>query len=629
MTEQEIGMRFPSADGGSNNGASHSGMETFSGNKISGLGRETTQNASDANNGLGQPTIVEFKKFEIDPKTLPNYTELFKAIQQGKDFSKNKCPDPKADKLYTSMEEYINRDKIIVLRISDRNTKGATGSDKKYATPWVSMTKGSGVSNKNTSSGGSFGIGKFAMYGCSPLRTVFFNTLDCDGLEAFQGITLISGFEDENGEYNQGSGYYGIKKGCLPIPKQQCLDPNYSVRATGDCGTDIYIVGIHDELCKNNDLTGKLLDGILDGYFYSIINGDLIIKLDDEEVSRSTIRQVLDKYQDSINKHTREYCEVLLEDDENIDTYEAEIEDLGTAVLKIRRGKGLSGRVAYVRSSGLRVDFKKLGSANFTGVLLFKGQELNEFIRSLENTAHTKLQPGRGRGKAGQILRKIGDFCKESINSNIDDEIASAIDPNLDGCLSIDSDGENDGEAVNTRIKSMDIKRKCKTKLKDDDDDAVSKSKKSKSRDNVPKDGGEEQKAEPKPEPDTKPKPEPNVDNPPNTTSTENEPVITKSVAVEHNKRLMLVDNEPGKYKICIKPNKSVKDGELVIKIFGQYTMYPATIKSAYIDEQQLKVDGNKITDFSLKDSKSSYIYVTIEEQDYLSMEVAVNEIIK
>ena len=175
----------------------------------------------------------------------------------------------------------------------------------------------------------------------------------------------------------------------------------------------------------------------------------------------------------------------------------------------------------------------------------------------------------------------------------------------------------------------MDIKRKCKTKLKDDDDDAVSKSKKSKSRDNVPKDGGEEQKAEPKPEPDTKPKPEPNVDNPPNTTSTENEPVITKSVAVEHNKRLMLVDNEPGKYKICIKPNKSVKDGELVIKIFGQYTMYPATIKSAYIDEQQLKVDGNKITDFSLKDSKSSYIYVTIEEQDYLSMEVAVNEIIK
>lgn len=60
-----------------------------------------------------------------------------------------------------------------MLRISDFNTSGLTGSRAEVNTDWTNLTKSSGVSDKKGTSGGSFGIGKFAPFACSDFSTVF------------------------------------------------------------------------------------------------------------------------------------------------------------------------------------------------------------------------------------------------------------------------------------------------------------------------------------------------------------------------------------------------------------------------------------------------------------------------
>ena len=55
--------------------------------------------------------------------------------------------------------EKIGAETIHMLRISDYNTSGLTGSRGLINTNWTNLTKSSGVSDKRGAAGGSFGIG--------------------------------------------------------------------------------------------------------------------------------------------------------------------------------------------------------------------------------------------------------------------------------------------------------------------------------------------------------------------------------------------------------------------------------------------------------------------------------------
>lgn len=73
----------------------------------------------------------------------------------------------KTTRFFDKAIDVFNQDFIDVLRISDFNTTGLTGSDKDYNSAWQNLVKSSGVSNKGGTSGGSFGIGKSAPFACS------------------------------------------------------------------------------------------------------------------------------------------------------------------------------------------------------------------------------------------------------------------------------------------------------------------------------------------------------------------------------------------------------------------------------------------------------------------------------
>ena len=179
---------FPSNNFGQIFGIADSGVETFKGTPIKSLAREICQNSLDAALENGEPTRIEFKTFEIDPRQIPDYINLEDALKRALDFWSQQ-QSTKAKTFFKQALDVIHKPTITCLRISDFNTSGLVGSREEYNSPWCNLTKSSGASDKSGSHGGSFGIGKFAPYACSALRTVFYSTSDKDGVCASQGVS--------------------------------------------------------------------------------------------------------------------------------------------------------------------------------------------------------------------------------------------------------------------------------------------------------------------------------------------------------------------------------------------------------------------------------------------------------
>lgn len=213
---------FPSNNYGQIFGIADSGIETFKGTPIKSLAREICQNSLDAGIENGKPVKIEFSTFEIEPKSIPDFSNLEYALEQCLDFWSQQKSD-KAKTFFRKALGAIHKPTILCLRISDFNTSGLTGAREEYNSPWSNLIKSSGASDKGGSNGGSFGIGKFAPYACSSIRTVFYSTNDIEGASASQGVSRLTSFKNKKSEITQGTGFYGNDKNS-PTYKQYSLN---------------------------------------------------------------------------------------------------------------------------------------------------------------------------------------------------------------------------------------------------------------------------------------------------------------------------------------------------------------------------------------------------------------------
>ena len=197
---------FPSNNHSQTIGIADSGVETFKGTPIKSLAREICQNSLDARLDNSQPARIEFETFEIDPKTIPDAGNLKDVFNRCLEFWKVQDSN-QARKFFNQAIKDMNRTSIKCLRISDFNTSGLTGSHEEYNSPWCNLTKSSGTSNKSGGHGGSFGIGKFAPFACSSLRTVFYSTYDINKTSASQGVSRLTTFKNKKGDTTQGIGF--------------------------------------------------------------------------------------------------------------------------------------------------------------------------------------------------------------------------------------------------------------------------------------------------------------------------------------------------------------------------------------------------------------------------------------
>lgn len=619
---------FPSNNYGQILGIADSGIETFKGTPIKSLAREICQNSLDAALDNNEPIRIEFKAFEIDPRQIPDYTNLEDALKRALDFWSQQQSD-KAKTFFKKALEVIHKPAITCLRISDFNTSGLVGSREEYNSPWCNLTKSSGASDKSGSNGGSFGIGKFAPYACSALRTVFYSTIDKDDVCASQGVSRLTSFKNKKNEITQGTGFYGNDKNS-PMYKQYSLDPAYS-RNAENSGTDIYITAFTGDKGWQHQMVASVLDGFL----YAIYNGTLVVDVDGIIISKDTLADLMISHKEYFNEHADEYYQALT-DEKLARTFTKELTDdpevIGKLTLRLIIMPSFSRRVAMIRQTGMKI--KDKGNINglipFAGTLFIEGDAINSYLRSLENPQHIEWEVERAenKSKANRLLKTLLHFIKASLDEMKNDESEEAIDPTVGEYLSASdfeqSPNQERAEILQDSIKDIKIRvtevtpkpsdastgEAGRTLIDDDDGDVFIT--------DLPGEGGSGSQGQ-----------EGHGGN----GGGNNPGDGGGDIPVEHRKKLsaisavsvrnMVRNKTTGEYTIVFIPTSSATNGILEVFMSAESQNYEATIVAASCSEcPDLKFEKNRINNLTFTEKKAIRINIQFDYHDYCSLEV-------
>lgn len=386
----DIKWRFPGNNFTNETGLDTSNMEMFKRDPLSSLAREICQNSIDARQDYNKPVKVSFSLFTMDSHLIPEISRLKKELKSCQDYMKDN--EDKSSEI-AMMLSSISKNKITVLRISDFNATGLLGvSDSLNSSmPWYLLTKGSGISQKKGTTGGSKGIGKYASFLSSSFRTVFYSTYTNIEERGYQGIAYYMSTYSENNpeEKTSGVGFYGASDKNEAISGELNFDKTFS-RNNGEYGTDIYIFGFEYEEWEK-----EVISKTLESFMVAIKNNDLIVDVNKQILSNDTIHEIIDKnillrkkdyktiyaqynlLYDENNHHEKYYLDGLGEFDIYIKSYNHKESHLAT-------NSCIMVRYPYMKIKEL----KKLTHIPHSAMCIINKDKLNERLRAVENPEH-------------------------------------------------------------------------------------------------------------------------------------------------------------------------------------------------------------------------------------------------
>lgn len=465
MNENGIGWLHPRDFADQWDGFNEPGVEHFSGQPIQHLAREIVQNSLDAaDDGLVE---VRFKNIMVKTSEIPDVDNLRENLQLCRTASEGESK--KAQAFFDEAINVLGQEKISVLQVSDHSTKGMAGPSEN-GKPFYAFMKAKGQSKKSDDTAtGSFGIGKFAPYAVSKLRTIFVSTVFADKNNDFQQLTqgksiLMS--HDKNGERRQGVGFWGERSKCQPvtgvsndIPKW--IQRSESVAALGASkGSTLNILGfdaihnwqIHLAVSVAENFFGAIYDGrlrVVVGERFALDKTTIVDFFSDDSVRESISK--LDnepEYFDNCRAYLAAHAggvEVIPE--------ESEQQHLGLCQVKIIVAEGLPRRVCILRNgmfitdslAGLKrfSDFK-----DFVAVFHCQSTKGNELLRAMEPPRHDDFEPARLFGKDEQrkgkkALTDLAAWVKDALRQHAKDPVHDVT--SLDELKDLFGD-EGDGE---------------------------------------------------------------------------------------------------------------------------------------------------------------------------------------
>ncbi len=628
FTLDDCKWNFPSNQNGLISGIADPGIETFNGSKIKSLAREICQNSLDANADSSQPTRVQFSLFKIPVQDVPGIANLKTALKSASKFGSNQS-NSRAKKVFDEALKAVAGNSISCLRISDFNTTGLEGSraSLEESSPWRDLTKSQGVSEKSGSKSGSFGIGKFAPFSCSTLRTVFYSTLDHTGAAAYQGVARLTSFKDNNGDVTLGIGFFGADHN-EPAYKQLPLDPNFS-RGTEN-GTDVFIVGFISE----KDWKEKIIASVLDGFLYAVYKGKLVVEVDDIKICKETLPDIIVQYKDNFEEYAPEYYKALTtveSDDAHI--FEGDILSMGKVILYLILQSDMHKKVAMVRKTGMKIKDQGYPSTliRFSGLLYIEGEELNEFLRSMENPQHTKWENNRSDHprKAESVKRELNKFIKACLEQLKNDSADEEINPSVGEYLTEEPDensAEEREENINDNIVKIEKKEPKVRRQKEDDlpspGNGVVEANDDRSditAEGVPGTGGRAGDGTPDHSGEGGGAGQGNGGGP----NPKDHPKSQSGIAPSK-LRIMSDNGKTGSYIITFTPSSSADDCSLAFFLSAESDRYDAGIISAVnaVSGEQLTVNGNTVSGLTFTENIPLKIKLNISYSECCSMEV-------
>lgn len=533
-----IGFEFPPDQAGQWNGFNEPGIEHFSGSPFEHLGREVPQNTIDAR--AGQPARLRIALITVPTASVPGVKELKEAIARCSAGAPGESA--KAATFFQNAHKLLEKDTVKVLQIADYNTTGVVGPCVN-GRPFFAMMKATGQSKKAGTSTGSFGIGKFAPFTVSELRTVFVTTVWKDEAGAAhhyaQGKSILMSHMDGK-KTRQGTGFWGVRAGCMPVEGLEKLPTWLQRTGAGDdfadqAGTTLSILGF----AGRKNWERALAANIAENFFGAIQDGNLEVEIEGGlTINQATLPGIFDsaEVRSSIEDQRGEpdkfssvksYLRALSEDPE-VKIEETQNLHLGKCQLRILVREGLPKRVAVLRNGMLITDelqnLKRFGSyKEFVAVLECRNEKGQALLREMEPPRHDDFEPERlppDRQKAGRIaLREITKWVRDMLDRHAKDVVTEVT--TLDELADFFGDEEEEGQGKQKDenpggamiIRQRPVKAKARVASyseasgasapteadEDGDEDKLSEKAKSQPSDNKGKPG-------PSPKPDEKPK---------------------------------------------------------------------------------------------------------------------------
>ncbi|MBM7660405.1 hypothetical protein JOC85_001172 [Bacillus mesophilus] len=640
---------FPSATGGMINSINNAGLETFRGNAIDALTREICQNSLDAVKENTQPVMVEFKSFTISSNRFPNRYEIIDVFNQCEQTWRGN--NKKSEDFIQDALAILNRDEINFLRISDYNTKGLEGAKEgKLGSPWSSLIKEAGSSNKGESSGGSFGIGKSAPFLNSNLRTLFYSSFDVTGYESHIGVANIMSYQTRDNKITLGNGYFTNNPNSFAIHGQLILDKGYKRESTG---TDIYVSAFEPK----GNWEAEIKHSILKNFFITIFNNKLVVKINGFEINQYNIGELIHELEDNEeNQFLKNYFTVLTSEKAFKILYPEKRYSQGIhfnegeATLYLINGEDLNRRVLMTRKTGMRIFEQKNinGSISFTGILMITGTNMNNIFKQLENPAHNEWAPERFEKDpklAKSIFSELRKFIRDTVKSQFQEQITDEMDAvGLSDFLpdtSFDLTGSTKKtESLNSSIKSIvtkEVKQESKRpanrkgkETKDFEDQLAGEF-------GITPSGNEGGNGDGSNDTDGG-----NVGSGASNPGGDNEVNKDESGELDKKKerkpskdpiritqRYLCMDKSNGKYNFLISPTKTLASGRLVFKVVGEQSDYDLPIKNASTNDHNVtveKVNTNTVYLQSLVKDQRFALQVDIDYSDYCVLEVELYE---
>ncbi len=416
---ESVGWYHPVDESDQWDGFNDPGIEHFRGNPILHLAREVIQNALDA----GESDVVDVKMHlhKVATGSLPDLEEFKKNLQNC--YEAAKLESVKAEVFFKEALAKLDRSEISVLEISDYNTSGMKGPSEN-GTSFYAFMKAKGQSRKvSDTSAGTYGIGKFAPYAVSDIRTIFVSTVYKDEEGAYQQLTqgkamLMS--HDRDGRRKQGIGFWGIREKCQPIKGVSYELPDWIQRTSREVdmpnckGTKVVV------LCfdASENWQGLLAVSVAENFFGAISSGKLRVEingtyvLDQEGISdffeQGKLRNLIENEKDEPGKFDN--CKAYLAALQNmteIIVEQSEMRDLGLCQLRILIGEGYPKKVCALRNGMFISDsLSRLKSFSdfkeFVAVIQCESKKGNALLRAMEPPRHDDFEPERLSTKTEQ-----------------------------------------------------------------------------------------------------------------------------------------------------------------------------------------------------------------------------------
>ena len=433
-------------EAGEAEGLNDPGIETFRDSPFSSVARETGQNTRDVRADKSKPVRMTFRRIEVPSSEFPAITAYREAVGVCLSIAE-KSGDAKELSFFRQARAVLSEQSIPVLEIADYNTRGLKGPCID-GTPFHALVKATGVSAKDLeTSGGSFGIGKNAVYAASDIQTALYSTVYMDGETPkflCQGKTRFRSFTAADGTAHRSIGYWGDPTGFRPIEDPQNV-PAWLRRE--EVGTSIYSIAMRD----SKDWEAELIASILMNFFVAIHRREMEFEVGSESVNTNTLLYKFDDPRIMNAADRAGYAEDFqfardlyesLRAEEDVFRIEFAVPGAGNFRIRLAVKEGLPRRIAFIRNGMFITD--SLGSfgdklqrfpmfREFAAIVEPAGEKESVWLKSLENPRHDQLSADRltnpeEREAARTAGKALAKAVREAVRSKAKSEVGAETD---------------------------------------------------------------------------------------------------------------------------------------------------------------------------------------------------------